>query len=56
MRKTKQMNVQQILKLSSKQISKMSDAALRKITVIANSAANKRIVRAGKAGVTSGVI
>lgn len=56
MRKTKQMNVQQILKLSSKQISKMSDAALRKITVIANSAANKRIVRAKKAGVTSGVI
>lgn len=56
MRKTKQMNIQQILNLNSKQISKMSDATLRKITVIANSAANKRIVRAGKAGVTSGVI
>lgn len=56
MRKTKQMNVGQILNLSSKQIAKMSDAELRKITVIANSAANKRIKRAEKAGLTSGVI
>lgn len=56
MRKTKQMNVGQILNLSSKQISKMSDTELRKITVIANSAANKRIKRAEKAGLTSGVI
>lgn len=56
MRKTKQMNVKQILNLSSKQISKMSDTELRKITVIANSAANKRIKRAEKAGLTSGVI
>lgn len=56
MRKTKQMNVKQILNLSSKQISKMSDAELRKITIIANSAANKRIKRAEKAGLTSGVI
>lgn len=56
MRKTKQMNVGKILNLSSKQISRMSDRELRKITIIANSAANKRIVRAKKAGVTSGVI
>ena len=34
----------------------MSDKELRKIVVIANSAANKRIKRAEKAGVTSGVI
>lgn len=56
MKKTKQTNVGQILKMSSKQISKMSDAKLRSIVVIANSAANKRIVRAQKQGVTSGVI
>lgn len=34
----------------------MSDEQLRKIVVIANSAANKRIKRAEKAGITSGVI
>ena len=56
MRKTKQTNVGQILNMSSKKISKMSDTQLRKIVVIANSAANKRIVRAQKQGVTSGVI
>lgn len=55
-KKTKQMNVKQILNLSSKQISKMSDKELRKIVTIANSAANKRIVRAEKAGLSSGVI
>lgn len=56
MRKTKQTNVSQILAMSSKQISKMSDEKLRSIIRIANSAANKRIVRAQKQGVTSGVI
>lgn len=55
-RKTKQTNVNQILRMSSKQISKMSDEKLRKIVVIANSAANKRIKRAEQAGLTSGVI
>lgn len=55
-RKTKQTSVKQILNMSSKQISKMSDAELRKIVTIANSAANKRIKRAEKAGLTSGVI
>lgn len=55
-RKTKQTSVKQILNLSSKQISKMSDIELRKIVTIANSAANKRIKRAEKAGLTSGVI
>ena len=39
-----------------KQISKLSDAELRKMVVIANSAANKRIKRAESAGLTSGVI
>lgn len=56
MRQTKQTSVEQILNMSSKQISKLSDADLRKIVVIANSAANKRIKRAEKAGLTSGVI
>ena len=56
MRNTKQKSVAQILNMSSRQISKLSDAELRKITVIANSAANKRIKRAEKAGLTSGVI
>lgn len=56
MRKTKQTSVKQILNMSSKQISKLSDAELRKMVVIANSAANKRIKRAEKAGLTSGVI
>lgn len=56
MRKTKQTSVKQILNMSSKQISKLSDAELRKIVVIANSAANKRIKRAESAGMTSGVI
>lgn len=56
MRKTKQTSVKQILNMSSKQISKLSDAELRKLVVIANSAANKRIKRAEKAGLTSGVI
>lgn len=56
MGKTKQTSVKQILKMTSKQISNLSDEDLRKITVIANSAANKRIVRAEKAGLTSGVI
>ena len=56
MKKTKQTNVGQILNMSSKKISKMSDEQLRKIIVIANSAANKRIKRAQKQGATSGVI
>lgn len=56
MRQTKQTSVKQILNMSSKQISKLSDAELRKIVVIANSAANKRIKRAESAGMTSGVI
>ena len=56
MRQTKQTSVEQILNMSSKQISKLSDADLRKIVVIANSAANKIIKRAEKAGLTSGVI
>lgn len=56
MRKTKQTSVKQILNMSSKQISKLSDAELRKMVVIANSAANKRIKRAESAGLTSGVI
>ena len=56
MKKTKQVNVNQILTMSSKQISKMSDAKLRSLVVIANSAANKRIVRAEKQGMSSGVI
>ena len=56
MRQTKQTSVKQILNMSSKQISKLSDAELRKIVVSANSAANKRIKRAEKAGLTSGVI
>lgn len=56
MRKTKQKSIKQILNMSSKKISKMSDAELRKIVVIANSAANKRIKRAEKQGFTSGVI
>lgn len=56
MRQTKQTSVKQILNMSSKQISKLSDAELRKMVVIANSAANKRIKRAEKAGLTSGVI
>ena len=56
MRKTKQTNVKQILNFSTKQLSKMTDEELRKITIIANSAANKRIKRADKAGLTSGVI
>ena len=56
MKKTKQTSVKQILNMSSKQISKLSDAELRKIVVIANSAANKRIKRAESAGLTSGVI
>ena len=56
MKSTKQKSVAQILNMSSRQISKLSDAELRKITVIANSAANKRIKRAEKAGLTSGVI
>lgn len=55
-RKTKQTSVKQILNMSSKKLSKMSDQELRRITVIANSAANKRIARAQKAGITSGVI
>lgn len=56
MRQTKQTSVKQILNMSSKQISKLSDAELRKMVVIANSAANKRIKRAESAGLTSGVI
>lgn len=56
MRKTKQKSVQQILNMTSKQISKMNDTELRRITVMANSAANKRIKRAQAAGVTSGVL
>lgn len=56
MRQTKQTSVKQILNMSSKQISKLSDAELRKMVVIANSAANKRIKRAESAGMTSGVI
>lgn len=56
MMKTKQTSVKQILNMSSKQISKLSDTELRKIVVIANSAANKRIKRAESAGLTSGVI
>lgn len=56
MRQTKQTSVKQILNMSSKQISKLSDADLRKMVVIANSAANKRIKRAESAGLTSGVI
>ena len=55
-RKTKQTNVKQILSFSTKQLSKMTDEELRKVTIIANSAANKRIKRAEKAGLTSGVI
>lgn len=56
MRKTKQKNVGQILNMTTKQIGKLSDRQLRNIIIIANSAANKRLVRAQKAGVTSGVI
>ena len=56
MRQTKQTSVKQILNMSSKQISKLSDAELRRMVVIANSAANKRIKRAESAGLTSGVI
>lgn len=56
MRKTKQTSVKQILNMNSRQISKLSDVELRKLIVIANSAANKRIKRAEKAGLTSGVI
>lgn len=56
MRKTKQPSVKQIMAMSSKEISKLSDKELRKLTVIMNSAANKRIKRAEKAGLTSGVI
>ena len=56
MRKTKQKNVGQILNMSTKQIGKLSDKQLRSLIVIANSAANKRIKRAQKAGVTSGVL
>ena len=56
MKQTKQTSVKQILNMSSKQISKLSDAELRKMVVIANSAANKRIKRAESAGLTSGVI
>lgn len=56
MRQTKQTSVKQILNMSSKQISNLSDTELRKMVVIANSAANKRIKRAEKAGLTSGVI
>lgn len=56
MRQTKQTSVKQILNMSSKQISKLSDAELRKMVIIANSAANKRIKRAESAGLTSGVI
>lgn len=55
-RRTKQTSVKQILNFSTKQLSKMTDEELRKITIIANSAANKRIKRADKAGLTSGVI
>lgn len=55
-RKTKQKNVTQILNMTSKQISNMSDKQLRAITVIANSAANKRIKRVEKAGLSSAVI
>lgn len=55
-RKTKQTSVKQILNFSTKQLSKMTDEELRKVTIIANSAANKRIKRAEKAGLTSGVI
>ena len=56
MKKTKHTSVKQILNMSTKQISKMTDEELRKITIIANSAANKRIKRAEKSGLTSGVI
>lgn len=56
MRKTKQTNVSQILNLSTRALEKMTDEELRKVTIIANSAANKRIKRAEKAGLTSGII
>lgn len=56
MRSTKQKSVAQILNMSSRQIANMSDKELRSITVIANSAANKRIKRVEKAGLSSAVI
>lgn len=55
-KKTKQMSVKQIMAMSTKQLSKLSDKDLKKLTVMMNSAANKRIARAEKAGLTSGVI
>ena len=50
------MNIKQILNLSSRDISNLSDQDLRKIVTTADSAANKRIKRAYKAGVSSEVI
>lgn len=50
------MNIKQILNLSSRDISNLSDQDLRKIVTIADSAANKRIKRAYKEGVSSEVI
>lgn len=55
-RKTKQTSVKQILKMEPADIAKMNNDELRKMITIANSAANKRLKRAQKAGVTSAVI
>lgn len=50
------MNIKQILNLSSRDISNLSDQDLRKIIITADSAANKRIKRAYKEGVSSEII
>lgn len=50
------MNIKQILNLSSRDISNLSDQDLRKIVTTADSAANKRIKRAYKEGVSSEII
>ena len=52
----RQSKVKKYLNMSSKQISKMSDKELRQAVTILNSAANKRIKRVYKAGLSSGKI
>lgn len=53
---TNRFTVKSVLKLSSKDISKMSDRELRKAVTIMNSAANKRIKRVYNKGLSSGKI